>query len=182
MESFVALLRGVNVSGHRIIKMAELINALEHPLLNHVSTYLQSGNILFKSPSKNNEKLESIIQKIIENTFGYHIEVKVLEKSVFRKHFSNNPFLKEDNLDTKKLYFIEIIGHIEHKQSSVLSEMNEKPEKVILDKDLIYVYYPNGYGRSRLNGSFFEKKLDCYVTARNFNTMKKLCELLENMG
>ena len=162
--------------------MAELKNALEHPLLNHVSTYLQSGNILFKSPAKNNKKLESTIQKIIESTFGYNIEVKVLEKSVFRKHFSNNPFLKEENTDTKKLYFIEIIGPVDLKFFSTLSEFSEKPEKVIFDKDVIYVYYPNGYGRSRLNGSFFEKKLDCYVTARNFNTMKKLCELLENMG
>lgn len=161
--------------------MAELRKALEHSVLSEVSTYVQSGNILFKSPLKNNEELEKIIQEIIENTFNHIVQVKVIEKSVFKNHFFNNPFLKDESIDTKKLYCIEIIGQVDQMAWSAVSEFSKKPEKVLFDKDLIYVFYPNGYGRSKLNGSFFEKKLDCYATARNFNTMKNICELLETM-
>jgi len=182
LYSYVALLRSINVAGHHIIKMADLRNVLDHPDLSQVATYLQSGNVVFKSSLKNTSALEELFRQIIESSFGYDIQVKVIEETVFLQHFNENPFLKEGQLDTKKMYFVEIIGHVDQEAFKEVTENNQLPETMILSNGLIYVYYVNGYGRSKVSGSFFEKKLHCHVTARNFNTMKKLCEMLKSMN
>ena len=178
MKAYVALLRSINVSGHHIIKMADLKNLLERPEFLNLTTYLQSGNLVFESEIENHHLLETLLADLIKDQYAYDIKVKVIESVRFQKYFLNNPFLNTPDIDTKKLYYIHVLGEAE---LSVFEEMKNKakfPEEMFLVDNVIYVLYPNGFGRSKLTGTFIEKNLKLLVTARNYNTMKNLCEKL----
>lgn len=179
MEAYVALLRGINVSGHRIIKMAELKNALSHPELLELQTYLQSGNLVFKSESSNCKTLEGIITRTVKKDFGFDIQVKVFKKKQFQKAFVDNPFLDQHHIDTKQLYYIHLMDAPDPEVFDVLANDEKYPEQLSLIGNVIYVNYFNGYGKSKLHGNIIEKKLKVSATARNYNTMKKLSDMLE---
>ena len=181
MKAYVALLRSINVSGHHIIKMADLKNLLERPEFLNLTTYLQSGNLVFESEIENHHLLETLLADLIKDQYAYDIKVKVIESVRFQKYFLNNPFLNTPDIDTKKLYYIHVLGEAE---LSVFEEMKNKakfPEEMFLVDNVIYVLYPNGFGRSKLTGTFIEKNLKLSVTARNYNTMKNLCQKLDEL-
>lgn len=179
MRIYVALLRGINVSGHNMIKMAELKAALNKLGLHGINTYLQSGNVVFSSELKNFSELESAIADTVKKSFGFDIKVKVIEKELFQKVFLNNPFTKEPEIDTKQLYYIHLMGQPDLTMFKELQNNEEIPEKMSLEGEVIYVQYVNGYGRSKLHGNIFERKLKVSATARNHNTMKHLSQMLD---
>jgi len=181
LKVYVALLRSINVSGHHIIKMADLKMLLKRPEFVNITTYLQSGNLVFQSDIADHQQLEALITDLIKDQYAYDIKVKVIESTTFQKYFLNNPFLSSPDIDTKKLYYIHAL---EEADLSVFEEMKNKskfPEEMFLVDNVIYVLYPNGFGRSKLTGALIEKNLKVSVTARNYNTMKNLCEKLEEL-
>ena len=178
MEVYVALLRGINVSGHHLIKMDDLKSALSNLKLKNLTTYLQSGNLVFESDIKSCVDLENLIAKKILKVFGFDVKVTVIEKEKFLRLFSNNPFTKIPGIDLKQLYYIHLMGKPDIETFTAIQNDQRFPEKMTLHEGVIYVHYLNGYGRSKLHGSVFEKKLKISATARNHNTMKNLCEKL----
>ena len=104
MNTFISMLRGINVSGQKKIKMAELRNLYESLGLANVQSYLQSGNVLFNSPEPDAENLAKSIESRIEETFGY--AVPVLNRSVleFQQVIDSNPFLNDRSEDPARLY------------------------------------------------------------------------------
>lgn len=181
MEAYVALLRGINVSGHHLIKMADLKNALSNLKLKNLTTYLQSGNLVFESETKTCADLENLIANNILKVFGFDVKVTVIDKEKFLRLFSNNPFAKIPGIDLKQLYYIHLMGKPDIETFTAIQNDQRFPEKMSLHKDVIYVHYLNGYGRSKLHGSVFEKKLKLSATARNHNTMKNLSEMLTSL-
>ena len=181
MKAYIALLRSVNVSGHHIIKMADLKVLLARPEFLNLTTYLQSGNLVFESEIESNEELENLLVEIIKEHYGYDIKVKVYDASGFQDSYIKNPFLKVEEIDTKKLYYIHVLGQADRITFDAIKTKGNFSEEMFLIDNTIYVYYSNGYGRSKVTGSFFEKNLKLFVTARNNNTMKNLLEKLENI-
>ena len=179
---FVALLRGINVSGHHNMKMVDLKALLNGIGLLEVKTYLQSGNVIFKSDLDQISDLESIISKAINKEFGYDIKVKVIEKKVFQRIVLINPFLNNSEIDTKQLYYIHLMGQPDQNAYSDMKNDTRYPEKMKIIEETLYVHYLQGYGRSKLHGSIIEKKLKIDATARNHNTMKNLGEILDTMN
>src|SRR5690606_3146112 len=104
-EIYIALLRGINVSGQKIIKMELLRKMFENLGLENVKTYIQSGNVVFQSDLNNVSELESLIKNEIRKTFGFDVQTQVLKPEVFKSALENNPFLKDENLDIKQHYF-----------------------------------------------------------------------------
>ncbi|NRR90152.1 DUF1697 domain-containing protein [Winogradskyella undariae] len=174
MQNYIALLRGVNVGGHRKISIQELKTLLSKSGLENVQTYMQSGNVIFKTIDEDKRVLENKIQNLILTHFGFEIPVLVLLRSELEIIFNNCPFS-----DAKK----------EHSYFVILSDIsNEKlikeaSEKRYIDDDYkimnncIYLFCSQGYGKSKFNLSYFEKKLDVNATARNYKTMVKLLSL-----
>ena len=179
MKAYVGLLRSINVSGHHIIKMADLKVLLDKPEFLNLTTYLQSGNLVFESHIENIEVLENLIADLIKDQYAYDIKVKVYDAVAFKDSYLKNPFLDLEDLDIKKLYYIHGLGTIDPVIFEAIKSKGNFPEEMFLIDSTIYVYYSNGYGRSKVTCSFFEKKLKLYVTARNNNTMKNLLEKLE---
>lgn len=173
-NTYIVLLRGVNVGGHNKVPMAELRILLADIGLEDVKTYIQSGNVIFQSTTQDSKELEKIIQKSILDHFGFEVPVLVRTRFELSTIFSNCPFKEDKKVES---YFI-ILNEIPDKDLVI-----EASEKTYLDddyailKDCIYLFCSKGYGRSKFNLSYFEKKLKINATARNYKTMVKLLAL-----
>ena len=104
MKTHLALLRGINVSGHNMIKMDALKKALENSGFQNVKTYIQSGNVFVDTEEENGASVGFQIKQEIFKVFGHEVPVIVIGKQDLEACFSNNSFLKEKECDTKKLY------------------------------------------------------------------------------
>ncbi|MBK5210566.1 MAG: DUF1697 domain-containing protein [Flavobacteriaceae bacterium] len=179
MLTYIALLRGINVSGHHKIKMSELKQLFLDLGYHDVSTYIQSGNVIFKSNIKEPILIEDTIISAISKHFGHAIKVLILTKNELTTIFNSNPFLaKNPTMDISKLH---------------VTILNQKPDlagippiEILVAKsndefqlveNTIYLYCPNGYGNTKLNNNLFEKKLMATATTRNWKTIGKLVEL-----
>lgn len=177
MNTYIALLRGINVSGQKIIKMAELKKMFENLGFQNVRTYIQSGNLVFETNETVIPKLEKSIRKAIENTFGFDVQIQILIPDEIHKALEANPFLKDNSLDIKQHYFVFLNEIPSEENWNILKNMELKGEQMALSDKVLFVYYANGAGKSKLTTNIIESKLKVAATARNLNTTKKLLEI-----
>lgn len=178
MKTYIALLRGINVSGQKMIKMNELKNLCEDLGFLSISTYIQTGNIIFKSAKEETvDVLEGIIKKGIQDRFGFDVPVMVLTADGLLTIHENNPYLNRKDIDQTKLHYTILSKEPNSESIEALNSYSSDTEGYESLYKTIYLYLPNGYGRTKLNVAFFEKKLKCKATNRNINTIIKLLEL-----
>jgi uncharacterized protein (DUF1697 family) len=182
MDTYVAILRGINVGGKRMIKMDALKQLFTSLGFQNVETYIQSGNVFFQCKKTSEEKLAATIAKEIENIFSFDVTTIVKNVDELQDIITNNPFTK----DKKKL--------VEHFHVTFLATT---PTKVnvdsiakltfgddafaIIDKT-VYLYCPNSYRNSKLTNSFFETKLKVIATTRNWKTCNELVSIAEKIS
>ena len=178
MTTYIALLRGINVSGHNKIKMVELKQLFIDLDFNEVTTYIQSGNVIFQSEQINLTKIEQQIIIAIKQTFGYSINVLILTKSELKTIFESNPFLERNTIDITKLHVTILKNEPDEEGITKISKFNyiNDDEFKILNKS-VYLHCPNGVGNSKLTINLFENKLKTSATSRNWRTITKLVEL-----
>jgi uncharacterized protein (DUF1697 family) len=180
MTKFIVLLRGINVSGQKQIKMPALKLLFEEKGFSGVETYIQSGNVIFSGKEKSSEKFEQKISSAIKKKFGFDVQVIVLTPEEIEYVLNNNPFFKKQKTNPDSVY----VTFLSEEPSSIhvkkLREVNYNPEEYFIDGKTIYVFLPNGYGRAKLNNNFFESKLKILATTRNWKTVNKLFELSES--
>lgn len=181
MKNYIALLRGINVSGHKLIKMTELKTLLENCGFKNVTTYIQSGNVVFSSSTLKKEEIKKQIELAIKNTFEFEVTTILLDVEELIQAIKNHPFLKNNPLDTKAIYFIFLDENPTTELINNLNTLNQETEFFKITDKVIYCFYPNGYGNSKWNNVFFEKKLKVNGTTRNYNTVCKLIELSTNL-
>jgi len=177
MMTFIALLRGINVGGHKKVPMAELREMIINLGLVNVKTYIQSGNIVFKTKENSSLLLESRISKAILKQFGFEVSVLVRTKAELLEIFNNCPFEK---VKKKKSYFMLLHDIPNQELVAEASTKTYQGEEYLIIKDCIYYYCEKGYGQAKFNMNFFEKKLNTFATSRNYNTMLKLLSLSED--
>jgi uncharacterized protein (DUF1697 family) len=180
MQTFISILRGINVSGQKKILMADLKALYESLHFKKVDTYIQSGYVVFKSDSKLSDvQLAQKIEKAI--TAKYNFEVPVIIRSIeeWKKAISQNSFLKEKNIDLKKLH-ITFLSEVPSKENVERIKSNDfLPDQFIIKEKEIYLHIPESYGETKLSNNFFEKKLKTKATTRNWNTVNKLFEMTQ---
>ena len=179
MKTHLALLRGINVSGHCMIKMDALKAALENIGFQNVETYIQSGNVFVDSEEENAPSVGFTIKQEIFKAFGHEVPVVVLSKEDLEACFKNNTYLKEKHCDLKKLYVAFIGKELSSSSLNDLRISQFKPDEAAIDKSRIYIKYAVGAGKTRLDQKYIEKKLNTVATIRNWNTVTKLLELFE---
>lgn len=179
MPNFIALLRGINVSGQKLIKMTDLKSLFEKTGYKNVSTYIQSGNVIFTSDHKNTAKLESKISTAIKKKFGFDVVVIVITPEVIDYVLKNNPFIKKKK-EIERLYVTFLSDKPSEENINKLGAVNYSPEEYFIDQKLIYLYYPNGIGKAKLSNHLFENKLKVAATTRNWKTINKLFEMTKN--
>lgn len=177
MKIYIALLRGINVSGHKLIKMSELNTVFESCGFSNVTTYIQSGNVVFSSTISNKETIKNNIETILKDTFGFDVYTIVLSKEEFLDIKKNHSFLAENADNLKSIYYSFFDVSLNQGLVTDLNSLIQETEFFSIEKNVIYCFYPNGYGNSKWNNVFFEKKLKINCTTRNYNTVNKLIEL-----
>jgi len=173
MKIYIALLRGINVSGHKKILMADLRNLLEKYGFQNVKTYIQSGNVVCSSSEKK-EVVSKIISEAILKKYGWEVPVLVLTSTEIKSAFDNCPFSEEKK---EKSYFILLKSKSSTETVIETSKLSSPNEEFVITDTCVYIYYSLGAGKAKLGINFFERKLKVKATARNFRTMKKLLEL-----
>ena len=171
----MALLRGINVSGHKKIKMPELKTMFENLGFTNVRTYIQSGNVVFESDS--GEDLESKISTKILNQFGFEVSVICRTSEEMKQVVKRNPFAETPGFEPEKLYVTFLQKTPSEEKLEVLQTLSFEPEKYSVSGREIYVYCTNGYGQTKLDNGLFERKLKVIGTTRNWRTINKLIEM-----
>jgi len=169
------MLRGVNVGGHSRLKMAALKQAYVAIGLGDVQPLLQSGNVVFTSRSADRAGLAKRIQQEIERRFELQIEVLIRTLAEIRMLVERGP--ASARADPSKLLVMFLSSVPDARAQAALLKEHKGPEMIELRGPEIYLYYPNGVGRSKLTNAFLENKLDVAGTARNWNTLKKIVEV-----
>jgi uncharacterized protein (DUF1697 family) len=172
MTVLVALLRGINVGGRSTLPMPALKTSLEALGHEDVVTYIQSGNVVFTSASKDPGQE---IEERIADDFGLSVAVMVRTPAELKRIVKANPFPKVT--DGKKLHVVFLSGRPAKKAADALDPDRSPPDELVLKGRELYVHYPNGQGRSKLTNDWIEKTLGVRGTSRNWNTVLKLVEL-----
>jgi uncharacterized protein (DUF1697 family) len=180
MQTFISILRGINVSGQKKILMADLKELFEGLHFKNVTTYIQSGNVVFKSDAKISDiQLAEKIEKAISAKYNFEVPVIIRTKEELEKIISQNPFAKEKNIDLKKLHITFLSTTPAKEKAEQIKEVNFSPDQFIIKGKEIYLHIPNSYGETKLSNKFFENKLKVSATTRNWNTVNKLFEMAQ---
>jgi uncharacterized protein (DUF1697 family) len=178
MATYVVLLRGINVGGNKRIKMAELKDALSAVGLDNPQTLLQSGNVVIDS-NADTPALVDIVETTIESTFGFQSTVIVRTADEFRSLLADHPFTSGQVEDPRFAHVGFCRDEPDRDGFEALQEAHEGPEEMKLVRRELFVYYPEGSGRSKLTNSVIEKHLGTPTTSRNWNTVEKLAAILD---
>lgn len=174
MQTYIALLRGINVGGKKTIKMADLKKYFIDEDFEQVQTYIQSGNIVFKATNGNCSVFAKAIKEKILRVYGFDIPKVVLEVKSIEYILNDCPFPEEIK---KQSYFTILHNKPEAAKIKEVNALDLKGEQYQVTPHCVYLYAPNGYGRAKGNNNFFEKKLKVRATTRNYKTVKKLIEM-----
>ncbi|WP_456312219.1 DUF1697 domain-containing protein [Pseudomonas shirazensis] len=180
MTTHLALLRGINVSGHNMIKMPALKTMLENIGFENVRTYLQSGNV-FVDSDEDASKVGFMIKQEIFKVFGHEVAIIVITKEDLELCFKNSPYIKEKDIDTKKLYVAFVSTLLKKENINDLKISQFKPDEASIDGNRIFIKYDLGAGKTRLEGKYIEKKLNVIVTMRNWNTVTNLLAMYDQI-
>lgn len=177
MKTYIALLRGINVSGQKKIKMAELRSHLVNWGFSQVQTYIQSGNLVFTDTENDRHRIAERIRNGILEVYGFDVPVMILVPEELEEVLAHNPFLPE--YEPKRLYVTFLSAEPPPLLVEQLTLVDYSPEAFILQGKHIYFFSPAGYGRAKMNNNFFEKKLKVNATTRNWRTVNKLNEMCQ---
>jgi uncharacterized protein (DUF1697 family) len=179
MATHLALLRGINVSGHNMIKMEALKTMLENLGFQNIRTYLQSGNVFVDTEEESASKVGFMIKQEIFKVFGHEVPVIVISQKDLELSLSNNPFLQEKDVDPKKLYIVFVASVLKKENIHDLKISQFKPDEAVIDENRIFIKYDVGAGKTRLELKYIEKKLNVLGTMRNLNTVTNLLKLYQ---
>jgi uncharacterized protein (DUF1697 family) len=176
-STYVALLRGINVGGHKAVKMDQLRNAFEALGFEDVTTYVQSGNVVFNAFTKASENLSKKIEEKVLREFDISVPVTVKTAGEVNDVIRNNPFLQEKGIDLSKLH-VTFLSHAPEKTAlKMLDVIANAPDQFRSSGKEIYLYCPNGYGVTKLSNNALEKVLSVRATTRNWKTVNRLHEM-----
>jgi uncharacterized protein (DUF1697 family) len=175
---YISFIRGINVNGKNPVKMSDLVVHYEDLGFNNIRTYIQSGNVIFELEPKEIFRLENEIQKMFLQAFGYEVRVFVLTRESLQRIYQNNPFIQAGASNLDKLHLTLLSGIPASENIIKLPELKESEDQYEMIENAIYIYCENGYGRTKLNNNFFERKLKLSATTRNWTTIESLVKLM----
>lgn len=178
MSAIISLLRGVNVGGHNKIKMDELRALCESLGLRDAQTYVQSGNVVFNSKEKNLARLAGKIEDAIEKKCGFRCDVILRSAPEMKDVVARNPFARRRDLNPGKLVVTFLAEDPGASVRQAVLALKAGPEEVHMHDRELYIYFPDGMGRSKLV-PVLTRALKNSGTARNWNTVMKLLEMAE---
>jgi uncharacterized protein (DUF1697 family) len=181
MPVIVSLLRGVNVGSHNRIRMEVLREIYESAGLWDVRTYVQSGNVVFRTRERGLAGLAKRIEDAIDQALKFRPDVILRTSSELRDVIARNPFAARSGIDPCKLLVTFLAGHPSPEARAKALEIKADPEEFRIDGREFFMYFPNGMGRPKVTPGLFEKLLNTRGTGRNWNTVTKLLEVAQTL-
>jgi uncharacterized protein (DUF1697 family) len=176
-ETYLALLRGINVGGQKMISMDELKMVLGELGLTRIRTYIQSGNLIFESDNNDTVDLAAGIAGKILERFGFTVPVIIRTMEELENICRNNPLLAENQKNADKMHVTFLSEKPGRANENSLKEKNFLPDEFVVTGKEVYLYCPNGYGRTKLTNQFFESKLKVTATTRNWRTVGEVLRM-----
>lgn len=180
METFISIIRGINVTGHRILKMDDLRKMYEGLQFKNVQTYIQSGNVIFQDYGTGQQELEKKISVEIKKSFGYDVTVWVLKADELKEIIARNPYRYDHTKDVSFMHVTFLASSPQSVNIELITSKAGEGESVTLDGKAVYLYLPNGYGRTKLNNTFLENILHVRATTRTWRTTLALYKVALN--
>jgi uncharacterized protein (DUF1697 family) len=178
VTTYICLLRGVNVGGNNLLKMAELKALFDSLRLRDAKTYLQSGNAVFRSDETDRDVLKRRIEDGIRKKSGIEVKIILRTTDELRNVIAANP-LSPEARNPKALLVAFLGGPIANTAKALLTSLKIASEEIHFGKQELYLYFPEGIAASKLSNALTEKKLGVNVTARNWNTVNALLKMVE---
>ena len=175
---YIALLRGINVGGHKKIKMEALRNSLETLHFKNLKTYIQSGNVVFQFKDVGVEKISSSISKKIKDDFGFDVPVIVKTYAELKHVFLNNPFINKYEIE--KLYVAFLSTNPSNELIDKFGSFGE--DKYVFVNDILYLCYAERVSDSKLTNKIIESKLNVIATSRNWKTVTQLVLMANDLN
>ncbi|MET9882908.1 DUF1697 domain-containing protein [Streptomyces sp. NPDC006430] len=177
-KKYAALLRGINVGGAKKVPMAELREVLEGLGHQDVQTYLQSGNAVFSTSEKDVHALTRELERAVEARFGFAVACLVLDGAYLRAVADGCPF-PAAALEGRQLHATFLSEQPERSRFAAIDGPSYLPEEFRIGDRVLYLYAPNGLGRSKLAEALHKPAVlkGIAATTRNWNTVAKLVEL-----
>ena len=175
------MLRGVNLGPHNRIKIDDLRALYQSLKLENPRSYVQSGNVIFRTKEKNGPQLAKKIQGAIEKKFGCCPEVILRTPDEIRKAIVANPFPERARAEPAKVLVTFLAAEPPREAEANLEKLKRFPEELHLNGRELYIYFPNGAGKSKLPWSAVDKLLKVTGTARNWNSVQAMLEIAEEM-
>jgi uncharacterized protein (DUF1697 family) len=179
MPIYISMLRGINVGGHKRIKMDQLRRSFEALGFEQVQTYIQSGNVVFKTGKSFTSKLSKRIEGRILEDFGFAVSVITRTADETETTIANNPFLKERGVDPERLHVMFLSEIPTPAALEKLAALTAPPDQCRCSDREIYFYLPNGVSKSVLMKSPVDRILAVVTTTRNWrtvNTLHHMCQ------
>lgn len=181
MSVMISLLRGVNLGGHHKIKM-DALRALYKSLgLRDPQTFIQSGNVIFKTDARDLHRLARRIEDAIEQSHGFRPDVVIRTTSELRQVIRRNPFGTRQGIDPAKLLVVFLADDPGGEAREKVSQMKTHPEELHIEGREVFIHYPDGMGRTKLPWTMIERALATPGTGRNWNSVTKLLALAESL-
>lgn len=176
MTRYVAFLRGINVSGQKLIKMDALKEMFSQLGFENVVTYIQSGNVIFNTKEKDTAKLRTKIEQYLLAELGYEVPTIVRSIAELEAIITQNPFPAVAVGDTRKLHVTMLAGAADMAKLPLLTAVLLEDEEIHIIGTELYMI-THSYGNSKLSNTFVEKKLGLAATTRNWATINKVVKL-----
>jgi uncharacterized protein (DUF1697 family) len=179
MQTYITLLRGINVSGHHIIKMDALRSLFQLMGFENIRTYIQSGNIVYKGKSIEIDQLNRQIAQEIEKVFGFSIHVQTFTNTQFQNILQGNPFIADGEKDTAFMHVMFVNQAPSNLKLDNIYSKQRHGEEIAIQNEAVYLYLPKGSGDSKWSNTFLENQLKVQATTRNWKTCQQLLLLAE---
>ncbi len=177
---YVALLRGINLGAHNKVSMAYLRDLFASLGGEDVSTYVQSGNVVFKSSAAPSKVAEAVEERL-KLDLGLEVPVIMRSRVQLAKLLTANPFAAAESEPTK-LHVTFLAGRPHRAGARALNALDHGADRFHIVGREIFAHLPNGYAGTKLTNALFEKHLRVAATSRNWRTVTKLAELASASG
>jgi uncharacterized protein (DUF1697 family) len=181
MAVIIAMLRGVNVGGHNKIKMEELRGLCKTLKLRDACTYVQSGNLIFRTDERDLELLTKRLQNAIERKFGFRPDVVLRTAAEMREVIGRNPFAKRHGIEPNRLLVTFLASEPDAEAREKAARVETAPEELRMDRREVYIHFPNGMARPKVSWPTIERILKTSGTGRNWNSVTKMLEIAEQL-
>jgi len=181
MTVIISMLRGVNLAGHNKISMNALRALYESLGLRDAQTYIQSGNVIFRTRAQDMELLRNRIANGIESSFGFRVDVILRSSFDLKAVIAKNPFAKRSDIEPSKLLVTFLASDPGREVRERVLAIEAHPEELRIEGRELYIYFPNGMARPKLSPALLDKTLKTSWTGRNWNTVRKLLEIAEGL-